>query len=116
MSLAGSNGGGPKSCGGGGCDEDEDEDDDEDAEAKTRKSLLRRCGLRGRAATETATAAGAAGGQCGRRGDALRPATRKLAFPVFVPPEVDAAAPLRTRAAASGMGAVNDQARIGEEE
>lgn len=111
VSLAGSNGGGPKSCGGGGCDEEE-------AEAETiRSELLRRRGGRGRASeTETATAAAkeAAGGQCGRRRAALRPATRKLSLPVFHPPEVDAATPLRARAAASGMGR-DGRAQVGEE-
>ena len=103
VSLAGSKGGGPKSCGGGGCDDDDDEEEDAE-EAETIRSLFRRG--RGRATTETATAAaaGAAGKQCGRRGAALRPATRKLALPVLDPPEVDAAAPLRARVAASGMG------------
>ena len=105
VSLVGSNGGGPKSCGGGGCDDDEEEDEAEDEAETIRRSLFRQRRGRGRATTETATAAaaGAAGEQCGRRRASLRPATRKLALPAFGPPEVDAAAPLRARAAASGM-------------
>ena len=115
MSFAGSNGGGPKSCGGGGCD-------DEEGEAETIRSRLRGRG-RGRATeTEPATAAAeetAGELQCGRRRAAalrLLATQKKLVLPLFDPPDVDAAAPLRARAAASGMGRRRPGYKSGREE
>jgi len=104
--LAGSNGGGPKSCGGGGCDEEEFEEEAEE-EAETIRSLSLRRG-RGRVATAEAAEAAAvaeAGERIGGGRAALRPATRQLALPAIDAPDVDAAAPERARAAeARGIG------------
>lgn len=112
VSLAGSNGGGLKSCGGGGCCDDEDDGAEEgEEEAETRTDSLCRRPRRGRekravvVAVAVAVAAAwlafaaAAVADDGRNATDAKNALLPPLQGDTVAPDVDAASPLRTRAA-----------------